>query len=416
MYRSTGDKAGRRVSRVAVLDTIHGAKIIARQMVQSGIQAEALEVYHHVSSLEGFDEVVAPVHLSPENPNLFEARRRGIRIITHHQAVGELMSIPDDLETIEITGTHSKTSTALLLAMILSGQKRVLSHTTRGLEIWDCGTPRLLKRGLSITPANVILALQEALTQKAGALICEISLGGTGLAKYGVLTSLSGDYRIADGTKWASTAKLQMLSLARKGAYLAANADCRLSPDISFGKGGSICATPIELIYGKERHRLSMGEDLDFPGYQTAISGAAAAAEILGLKRDEVISALEGFDGFSGRMKIERLEGRTIFDGSNSGLKVIDIDRALDKAKGSDLAVVVGEDAKTVCEGLDVPLLAELLRRRRSEIKELILVGERLRPLAAELGAKTAKDLADGLEKAEVCRPERLLSVVKCFR
>ena len=120
------------------------------------------------------------------------------------------MSIPDDLETIEITGTHSKTSTALLLAMILSGQKRVLSHTTRGLEIWDCGTPRLLKRGLSITPANVILALQEALTQKAGALICEISLGGTGLAKYGVLTSLSGDYRIADGTKWASTAKLQM--------------------------------------------------------------------------------------------------------------------------------------------------------------------------------------------------------------
>lgn len=246
MYRSTGDKAGRRVSRVAVLDTIHGAKIIARQMVQSGIQAEALEVYHHVSSLEGFDEVVAPVHLSPENPNLFEARRRGMRIITHHQAVGELLrSIPDDLETIEITGTHSKTSTALLLAMILSGQKRVLSHTTRGLEIWDCGTSRLLKRGLSITPANVILALQEALTQGAGALICEISLGGTGLAKYGVLTSLSGDYRIADGTKWASTAKLQMLSLARKGAYLAANADCRLSPDISFGKGEASVPLPL---------------------------------------------------------------------------------------------------------------------------------------------------------------------------
>ncbi len=418
MHSSTGDKAGRRIFRVAVLDTIHGAEVIARKMVESGILAQPLEVYHHTTSLDAFDEVVAPIHLSPANPHLVQARGLGKRIISHHQAVGELMmgSIPDDLRKIEVTGTHSKTTTALLLAMILSRQKRVLSHTTRGLEIWSEGRPELLKEGLSITPANVILAREEALSHGAEALICEISLGGTGLADLGVLTSFSGDYRIAAGTRWASTAKLQMLSLARRGSRLAANADCRTSPDISFAEGGRVQALPDELVYGEERLSLSLGEDLDFASYQTAISGAAAAAELLGVEKEETARALEGFGGFFGRMKIERLDGRTVFDSSNSGLKVSDIERALDKARGPDLAAVVGEDAQTVCEGLDIPLLAELLRERRGEIDELILVGERLRPLAAELGAKTARDLAEGLKKAEFSRPKRLLSAVKCFR
>jgi hypothetical protein len=115
-------------------------------------------------------------------------------------------------------------------------------------------------------------------------------------------------------------------------------------------------------------------------------------------------------------MKIELLDGRTVFDSSNSGLKVSDIERVLDKARGPNLVAVVGEDAQTVCEGLDIPRLAELLRRRRSEIEDLVLVGERLRPLARELGAETARDLAEGLEKAESYRPKRLLSAVKCFR
>ncbi len=132
---------------------------------------------------------------------------------------------------------------------------------------------------------------------------------------------------------------------------------------------------------------------MDFASYQTAISGAAAAAELLELEREDTIRALEGFGGFSGRMKIERLGGRTVFDSSNSGLKVSDIERAMDKARGPNLVAVVGEDAQTVCEGLDIPRLAELLRRRRSEIEDLVLVGERLRPLARELGAETAQDL-----------------------
>ena len=65
-----------------------GASVIARKMKDLGMEAQALEVYHDTPSLEGFDLVVSPVHLSPENLVLSEAKHRGLRIVTHHRAVG----------------------------------------------------------------------------------------------------------------------------------------------------------------------------------------------------------------------------------------------------------------------------------------------------------------------------------------
>jgi len=418
MHCNTGIQAGSRGTRVAVLDTIHGAATIARRMVESGLQAEAIEVYHHIPDLTGFDLVVAPVHLAPGNPALSLAKKARKKIITHHQAVGELLGKKKDpaMEVFEITGTHSKTSTALLLALILSWQKKVLSHTTRGLEIWQDGQARLLENGLSITPGNVIHATKVAKAREASALICEVSLGGTGLADYGIITGLSGDYLIANATKWASTAKLQMVALAKSGAKLLANIDARLSPDVSFARGGRVYARPDSLIFAKEEIHLDLGQDLDFLGYETAIAAAAAVADEAGIPRSMIAQALSGFDGFSGRMRIKRQEGQIIFDNSNSGLKVRDVARALDRACGNDLFVVVGEDSETVCEGMNIADLSELLRQRKNEIAKMIMVGERLVPLAEELGAATAKNLQQGLEMAQKDSPKRLLSCVKCFR
>lgn len=418
MHCSTGIQAGSRGSKVAVLDSIHGAAIIARLMAESGLTAEAFEVYHSTPDLSGFDLVAAPVHLAPDNPALSQARKGKKRIITHHQAVGELLAgrAGHSMEVFEVTGTHSKTSTALLLAMILSWEKKVITHTTRGLEIWVEGKARLLEKGLSITPGNVIRATEVAQARGANALVSEISLGGTGLADYGIITSLSGDYPIAAGSKWASTAKLQMLSLAKRGAKILANADARLSPDVSFAMGGRVFALPDALIFGRDEVPLDLGQDLDFQGYETAIAAAAAAADQAGVPRSQIAAALSGFDGFSGRMKIRRLPDQTIYDNSNSGLKVRDVQRALDRASGSDLVAVVGEDSQTVCEGMNIPALSDLLRKRRSETAKLILVGERLAPLAEELGAATARNLQEGLELAQKDGPKRLLSCVKCFR
>lgn len=406
--------------KVAVLDTIHGASTIAQRMSRSGTEAQAFEVYHGPQSISGFDLIVAPVHLSPENPALAEAKRLQNRIITHHMAVGELLKddVRPGMKVFEVTGTHSKTSTVFLLAKIISANMKVVSHSTRGIELWSNGSSKTLQAGLSITPANVIQAVDKADALEADALVCEISLGGTGLADYGVLTSFSGDYRIAGGTKWASTAKLQMLSLSKTGSKIVANTNVRISPDVSFGHGGNIVARPNEISFGHNKAQLALGEDLDFESYETAISASAAAAYCAGFKISEIVEALEGFDGISGRMKVVRCSDITVYDSSNSGLKVSDIKHVLDRIKDGRTGLVVGEEAETVCEGMDVPGLVRLLSKYRDKIDLLVLVGERLEPWAKELGAKKAQDLRAGesLARLSASGLDNLILCVKCFR
>lgn len=403
-----------------MLDTIHGAAVIAKKMEERGLDATALEVYHHMPDVSGFDLIVAPVHLWPGNPVMAEARRMGRRTITHHRAVGEILESERDFEVFEVTGTHSKTSTALLLSRLLSASSgKVVSHTTRGIELWDGGRSRVLGSGLSITPGSVIKAFEAAGALHPKAIVSEVSLGGTGLADYNILTSFGGDYRIAGGTMWASTAKLQMISLARPGTRLIANTDTRIAPDLSFGPGGTVRFSAHQIKIGEKKVPLVLGDDLDLESYTTAISAASAAALAAGMDTASISEALEGFDGFGGRMKKTVVDGIVIYDNSNSGLRVSGVERALDLARGEGkLGLVVGEEAETVCEGVDVDRLVELLRRRRQEIDLLVLVGERMEPYAQDLDTTTARDLDAGLDfVTSVLGPgDRLLSCVKCFR
>ena len=415
------DRSSEVAPSVAVLDTVHGAGLIAERMRDRGIEASAFEVYHHSPDLTGFDLVVAPVHLPPNNPARKEAIRLGKRVVTHHRAVGDLLAGVGNFRTVEVTGTRGKTTTALISARILSSRGKVASHTTRGIEVWRKGRSEVLTTGLSITPANVIRAFDAAEKVGAADLICEVSLGGTGLADFGILTSFAGDYRVAGGTLWASTAKLQMISLSKRGSKLIAGEDVRISADLTFGPGprGQVWCDGREILARGEREALDLGEGFDPESYKAAISGAAAAALAAGFRLGEVASALGGFEGLGGRMKNADEDGISILDNSNSGLRASGVEAALDRiGSGGKLALVAGEEAETVCEGMDLSALIEILARRRREIDLLILVGERLAPYASSLSAFTAHDLDSGLALAKggLGRGDRLISCVKCFR
>ncbi|MHC1631927.1 MAG: coenzyme F430 synthase [Methanotrichaceae archaeon] len=419
MYRRPGLPKSDGSAEVAVLDTIHGADVISEKMVKQGLDARALEVYHHVPDISDFDLIVAPVHLWPGNSVLNEARHLGKKIITHHKAVGELLAENKNFRVFEITGIHSKTSTALILSRILSTKRKVVSHTTRGIELWVGKKSRMIQTGMSITPGNVICAFDAAESLGADDLVSEISLGGTGLADYGILTSFAGDYMIANKSLWASTAKLQMVSLASPGSKLIANVDTKISPDISFGSGSQVRYTLGQIQMNEKRIALILGENFDPQSYIIALSAASAAAFVSGMEPNEISAALEGFDGLSGRMKKVEERGIVVYDNSNSGLKVSGVESALDYARGEGkLGLVTGEESETVCEGMNVPLLVELLKRRRQEIGLLVLVGERLKPYAYELEALIAPDLDTGLKKSKIAlkRGDRILSCVKCFR
>lgn len=402
---------------MAVLDSIHGAGIIASRLREIGIDAEALEVYHSKPDLERFSLVVAPVHLSPRNPSLLEARRLGKRVISHHRAVGMILG-EREFGAVEITGTRGKTTTALLLALILSHEMRVVSHTTSGIELWNRGKRSLIRSGLSITPGNLIAAHEIASRERADLLVSEVSLGGTGAFDAGVITSLKDDYLIAGGTMRASTAKLQMLSLSGPDARIVANTDAKLSADITFGDGGDVRIRGGSVDIRGESFQLPTGEMLDPRAYSEGIAGALATAISMRVDVQDALEALSGFDGFKGRMSRYKLDDVEVIDNSNSGLKVSGIERALDLAPGGRVCLVAGEDAESVCEGLDIDALVKMIESRRDEIDELVLVGRRLEPYAPRLRGRTARNFQDGLEVArrQTSAGDHLVLCVKCFR
>lgn len=235
--------------KFAVLDLTHGGIPIAKSLAASGNEVSGIDVYGTIEpdmlleleethgipcsktplSASEFDILVAPVHLDSAYPMLVEARAQGKRVLSHHEIVGEILksnSRLSGIKTVEITGVKAKTSTASLLADMLSRQFKVVLHTSRGLEYWKAGTSSLIHRGLSITPGSILVAIEKAFEAvRPDILIFEISIGGTGTADFGILTTLSPDYGIANNTALASEAKLQLVRQSKPGSTLLINAE-----------------------------------------------------------------------------------------------------------------------------------------------------------------------------------------------
>ncbi|WP_243466565.1 coenzyme F430 synthase [Methanosarcina mazei] len=238
--------------KLAVLDLTHGGIPIAKKLAALGNDVSGVDVYGTVDPallgeleekygircskaplpVSEFDLLVAPVHLDSAYSMLEEARAAGKTILSHHEIVGKILKKNPWLsgtKIVEVTGVKAKTSTASLLADMLSRRFKVVLHTSRGLEVWDNGFHSSIYRGLSITPGSILTAVEKSLEAgvepdlKPEFFIFEISIGGTGTADFGILTTLSPDYGIANNTALASDAKLQLILNAKPGSALLIN-------------------------------------------------------------------------------------------------------------------------------------------------------------------------------------------------
>lgn len=461
-------------SKIAVLDLTHGGAVIARKLAKIAGSVTGVDVYRtldpeSLNELENegiktstepldpldFDIIIAPVHLDPGYPMLAGAATRNIPVLSHHQAVGQILSTYDltNKILIELTGTKAKTSTAILLADILSAKKKVISHTSRGLE--NRSTGKIIKKGLSITPASILTALDAV--NDAGidfdVFIAEVSIGGTGYADIGIITTIANDYKIANNTKLASDSKRRMILDAKSASKLVVNNDalrffgaCRRDIEvISFTD--SVNATcnvyyenldknggTIAYFLGKEHGKIRIREALDYDitSYKTAFVCATAAALALGIDSDTIEKAFMEFKGAQGRMTKKSIDGRTLIDNSNSGMDIRTAQKALKYAQeeGERIIMVLGEEAKEVCEGLDPSGVERFINDHLNDLAALVLVGERMKPIARDskdskdvIDAKYTKiyyagDLPGGIALAKSLTKEKdiILSCVKCFR
>lgn len=406
--------------KLAVLDLTHGGIPIAKKLAALGNEVYAVDVYGTVDSsllqelekkhgihcsktplpVSGFDRLIAPVHLDPAYSMLAEARIEGKKILSHHEIVGEILkkdSRLSGIKIIEVTGVKAKTSTASLLADMLSRKFEVVLHTSRGLEAWNEGFSSLISRGLSITPGSILVAVENVF--EAGLMpdyfIFEISIGGTGTADFGVLTTLSPDYGIANNSSLASEAKLQLIKNAKRGSTLLINAGAKkaleaakksqakvltfkdpfnnqfletegietdfsleieskkieLASELSGISNSTIKSEFSELELSElQVTGISSGSVLHFiyrekeifsacllsgyniSAYRTAFTAASAVALGLGVECKSVVAVLEEFKGLSGRMQEMEVNGISLIDNSNSGMDIISAEKALEYA------------------------------------------------------------------------------------
>lgn len=139
-----------------------------------------------------------------------------------------------------------------------------------------------------------------------------------------------------------------------------------------------------------------------------------------------------------------------MLDNANSGLTVASAETGLkyvlekytdkkspdyDPEIQRDVILVIGEENKTVCEGLEPADTEKIITTYREKIQQLILVGDRFKQFArtktAQSGEETqkpendlfgsalfAENLKEGLQKAKDLSKEGdlIVAAVKCFR
>ncbi|MCL7415940.1 MAG: coenzyme F430 synthase [ANME-2 cluster archaeon] len=444
---------------VTVLDLTHGGIPLVRHIAKRARSVTAVDVYGTIADdvLAGLersgitiareadniteiitkhntDLIVAPVHLDPSHiPGAGEHT-----VITHHQAVGELLSdLNGKARIVEITGTGAKTSTATLLADMASRSLSVVSHTSRGVEHWVKGVPTKLHQGLSIAPGSILEALEYSTGIEADLYIFEVSLGGTGAVDVGIITSLDNEYTIANGSGTSTAAKLQMVDYARPGSTLLVNASTGLfSPPkgvdiVSFSdtskadvflERSSTGIWSVHFENSGQTIRFTPNSGYDTKSYSTAIVCAVAAASILAVEPAKIESALLDFQGVHGRMRVVEWAGRAMVDNSNSGMNIRSVRQALDYSNNlassySRRVLILGEEAQQVCEGLDPTDAGTFVYERGDELDTIILVGERMHSIHGE-NIHTADSLNSAIEMAESLTNEDdiIISCVKCFR
>lgn len=219
--------------RVLVIDATHGGLTISEALVKRGHEVTCVDVYgkvkddgrfkfeliREIPKALNYDLIISPVHYPFHQLKDFNGR-----IMTHHEAVKMIISSEVDYPIVEVTGSFGKTTAIKCAIDLLKRDYKVLSLTSEGVIFAEKGEESVILSGVSITPANIIKAV-ELCPKRPDLAIFEVSLGGTGMADLGIIKNVHHNYPIAKGTSSALRAKLSMMEKRKLNSTILLNAD-----------------------------------------------------------------------------------------------------------------------------------------------------------------------------------------------
>ena len=433
-----------------VIDLTHGGVKIAISLAKKGknvlaydlyntldkIDAKMLNIYYveliqltDLSEFKGDMNVIYPIHM-PLSFDEITAHNSELNYTfqSHHEAVFELLkNWGEDIPKVEVTGVKGKTSTVFMLKEMLIDENPLILSSL-GALLYEDGKEIVLKRNISITPANIketidlaykianpICKIADGVVEsenlrKYDSAIFESSLGASGIGDVGVLLNIAEDYPIAKGKSSASKAKKQVFRcgtvVCEKEAY-----DSYYS-DVEHGKVNTFSLNDKSSNLYLENVEYSLDEtamDIAFKDVKTIndnsvsgkitlkafapgkhnvsnVLGAVLTALSLEIPEEKIIGGIENYKGIPGRTNRKQIGNSVIIEEINPGINTKAIEESINIISSlDDYIVAIGGDYGITCEEIDEDKVSGFLDSLDIEI---ILTGD----VGLSISEKMSKD------------------------
>ncbi|KZX13606.1 coenzyme F430 synthase [Methanobrevibacter oralis] len=391
-----------------VIDLTHGGVKIAINLAKKGEKVYAYDIYNtlkidekkllknykveliqlkDINKLRNNLKVIYPIHLpltheeiKKHNPDL------NYTFITHHKAVKELLKEwGKNILKVEITGVKGKTSSVFMLKEILI-DKNPLILSSLGAIFYNNGKKSLLKKNISITPANIKETIDLANGKDYNLAIFENSLGACGIGDVGLLTNIAENYSIAKNKCNAAEAKKQIFdcnlvvcqkesldkyysdihhekinsfSLDDKNANLYLN-------DVNFSLDKTIMDLEYKDMITLKGERISGNFKVESfaPGlhHVSNVLGVVLTCLSLNIDKEKIISGLKKYKGIKGRTNKKTIKNSIIIEEINPGINTKAIKESINMIKDlKNYYIAIGGDYGITCEEIDEKKVSEFL-------------------------------------------------------
>jgi len=301
-------------------------------------------VGHDAANVAGPDAVVVSTAIGPGNPEVDEARRRGIPVLARAQVLAAMMR---ERRGVAVAGTHGKTTTTSMLAVILE---------RAGLDPTYVVGGDLNESGSNAHSGTGEVFLAEADESDGSFLLLQPEVA--------VVTNVEEDH--LDFFADREEIEAAFTAFCRRAGLVVACADdpgtvrvveASDATTVWYGesdtadvvleeavvrKGGGTCRIRVEPSPGVEPWAGRL--DLPVPGRHHLLNaaGAVAAASRIGIQPDTAVAALEGFGGVRRRWEVRgRARGAAFVDDYAHHPTEITATLGAARADGADRIVAV---------------------------------------------------------------------------
>lgn len=421
-----------------VIDLTHGGVKIAISLAKKNRNVLAYDLYNTLDDIDAkiFDifnieliqledlknfkgdmNIVYPIHMplsfdeiTSNNPDL------NYTFQTHHDTVKELLKDwGEDIKKIEVTGVKGKTTSVFMLKEILIDENPLILSSL-GALLYGNDNNYLLKRNISITPANIketidlaykianpVCKISEGIVEsenhrKYDSAIFESSLGVSGIGDVGLLLNIAEDYPIAKNKSSASKAKKQVFKCKcvciqkealdtyyrdvkhdKINTFSLTDTDANLylkNVDYSLNQTGiDITYNNVKTVNGKTvSGELELKTFAPGPHHVSNVLGVVLTSISLEIPNDTIVKNIKNYKGIPGRTNKKTVENSIIIEEINPGLNTQAIKESINMIDDLDeYYISIGGDYGITCEEIDEEKLAGFLNTIDHEI---ILTGD----------------------------------------